>query len=164
MWSLRLAPALAAGVLLLAGCGEGYTQRPAQKGFSSETLFGQLERVVHFTRSEAQSMDLVDACTMRIRWSDGHERTYDLQRLRTAVPAEDDGERYALLVQYTRQGAQRMLVGTSHWGQFMMARSSFRQLKNLCALARLGIDASGSPARPAAGRVAPPRRRAPTSP
>ncbi|MGV3494925.1 MAG: hypothetical protein ACO1OY_13730, partial [Ramlibacter sp.] len=160
---LRLLPALAAGLLLLAGCTPGPAQRPAPKAFGSETLFSQLERVVHFARSDAQSMDLLDPCTMRIRWSDGRERTYDLLRLRTAIPTEDDGERYALLLQPAQPGPTRMLVGTSQWGQYMMARSSIRQLKNLCALARQGQDYAGG-SRRSASQGAAPRRRAATSP
>jgi hypothetical protein len=118
---------------------------------------------VHFARSDAEAMDLLDPCTLRIRWSDGRERTYDLLRLRTAIPTEDDGERYALLLQPAQPGTTRMLVGTSEWGQYMMARSSMRQLKNLCALARQGNDAAGGPVRRTSQGAAP-RRRATTSP
>ena len=133
-WALSLA--LAAG--LLAGCEPGYPDAPAGSSYTSETFFRYLQGVVVSGRSEVQHMRLVDACTLQIDWTDGAKREYDLRRLRAAIPHEDDGERYALLVRRGGGGPERLLVATSHWGQWVLARSSFSHLRGLCALSRRG--------------------------
>lgn len=132
---------LVSAAVLLAGCDHPGYQGPAVRtGFDSETLFARVERIVSAARTDVRAMHLVDECTMRIEWTDGVVRTYDLLRFRTAIPREDDGERYALLVKNPQAGTQRMLLGTSHWGQYMMVRSSIGHLRGLCASSRNGPD------------------------
>lgn len=129
-------PIALAMLLLVSGCDMAHPPTTPPARFSTETLFGHLHRVVHAARTDVGTMDLVDECTMRIQWADGVVRTYDLMRLRTAFPDHDDGERYTLLVENRATGTQRVLVATSHWGEFMMARSSIGHLRGLCALSR----------------------------
>lgn len=137
MRTMRLGLFLFAGSLVLAGCKPGYPERSSAPTFTSAAFFGYLESVVHGSRSDVRSMDLVDACTLKIAWADGAVRRYDVMQLRIVTPSADDGERYALLLR-GREGAQRLLAGTEHWGQYMTARSSFNHLRGFCARSRRG--------------------------
>ena len=133
-----------AALLLAAGCSEGYPRKSAAPAYSSETLFGYLERVVHGARSDVHGMDLLDPCTMEIEWSDGAVRSYDMLDLRTAAPRQDDplheaeDGRYAMLLHHGRHGDGRLLVQTPRWGPYMLAVSSIAHLRRLCALSKEG--------------------------
>lgn len=126
--------AAVAALLLVAGCDRHAQPSVHPAIYSSRTFVGTLKRAVHGARSDARRIRLLDACALRIDWSDGRVRTYDLLRVETSAPRGGQLlERHALALRHGGGRARHVLLQADRWGPLTMAVSSLSHLRGLCA-------------------------------
>jgi hypothetical protein len=124
-------------VLLVSGCGDGYPDHSPRQVITSDVMLGNFHDAISAGRTEVKKLRLAAQCSLRIRWADGTRGEYDLRRLRTQAPDRDDGERFALLlIEDLPTRRERLLVGTSHWSDWLKAKGSLIHLSRLCAQSR----------------------------